>query len=64
VSQRPGELRSDTIGLFTNAPVEQFNLPPTGAVNTQPFSFITVTSESDDGSRFCSAGPEGGITRI
>ena len=64
VSQRPGELRRDTVRLFTTAPVEQFNLPPTGALNPQPFSFRTVTSASDDGSRFCSAGPEGTATRL
>ena len=64
VSQHPGELRRDTIKLFTNAPVEQFNLPPAGALNPQPFYFRTVTGESHDGSRFCSAGPDGGATRI
>lgn len=64
VAQRAGALSRDTLRVFTTSPVEHFQLPPTGASNPQPFSFREVAASAPDGSRFCSARPEGDDTRI
>jgi len=64
VAQRPGDLHRDTITVFQRAAVERFALPPTGALNEQPFAPRTVVASSADASRFCRAHPEESTTLL